>query len=129
MVTPNRYPEEIMQDVLTYGERESLTEYLTTYQRTKPEWDNFKSKLPDILLSKLKTILSDCRKNGFVNPHIQQGKIVWRQIMGNERSRGESDECTLCVNNMQSGTCKGYFISKPENGRLQRMFKKCWELV
>lgn len=113
-----------MGDYLNYEEKDKFEQILVTKQRSGAEWDNIRAKLPELFLDKLKNIIKECWENGFCNPRISQGKLVWSQIMGNERHVKYQEKCDLCRNSFQSGLCKGREAYSP-NG--QRKFKKCWE--
>ena len=77
------------------------------------------------MLEKFKKALKECRKNGFINPHISGEKLVWYRIMGNKRNKASDDPCTLCDNTEQSGMCRGGV--KP-NIKGEKVFKPCWEM-
>lgn len=68
--------------------------------------------------------MNECWENGFCNPRIRDGNLVWSQIKGHRRNMQYQEKCDLCTNNTQSGNCKGRFMS---NNNGHRDFKKCWE--
>ncbi|MFA5728512.1 MAG: hypothetical protein WC957_03720 [Candidatus Neomarinimicrobiota bacterium] len=122
--TPIRWPKEIIADYLDYQEQQAWIGFIQMKQKTNGEWEDIRKKMPPELLEKTARVLSDCRRNGFINPKVFNGKLYWYQIMGSERNRNHNCECDLCDRNMTSGTCMGKFI----NNRLgHRDFKKCWE--
>jgi hypothetical protein len=112
-------------DYLNFEEKDKYEQILISKQKTGADWDNIKSKLPESFLDKLKNIVKECWENGFCNPRVNQGKLVWSQVMGDSRNHKYQEKCDLCRNTFQSGQCKGHTIYSL-NG--QRNFKKCWEV-
>lgn len=105
-----------------YTEKESIINHISAYQKTHGEWDIYRKKIPDELLVKWGKILFECRKNGFINPHIYQDTLVWDQVMGSRRNYDNADKCSLCSNSLTRGTCEGKTIYK----KMQSMFVPCW---
>ena len=97
-VTPNRYPDEIISEYFGYEERERLIDVISNKQRTGNEWDVIRSKLPDNFLDKIKKLVKDCWENGFCNPRVREGKLIWSQIVGKERNNKYKEQCDLCRN-------------------------------
>ena len=116
MVKPNRTPEGIMFSILGSDEEE-MGRFLATYQKTSPEWDVFRKKIPDELLKKFQRVLTECKSEGYVNPHMSEGVIVWQQILTRERSKDSADPCTLCSRSFVAGDCRG---------RMRKNFQFCW---
>jgi hypothetical protein len=121
-VTPVRYPDEIISDILSYEDREMFIKSVITKQKTGAEWDNIRAKLPEPFLDKLKKVLKECWENGFCQPRVREGELIWSQIKGNVFKFPE--QCDLCRNSFIAGTCKGKIHY---NFKGQRNFKKCWE--
>lgn len=96
---------------------------ISTKQKSGAEWESIRAKLPEQFLFKVKKIINECWENGFCNPRIREGKLVWYQIMGNEFGRKYQEQCDLCRNTFSSGQCKGRLSIKNNN----KNFKKCWE--
>lgn len=71
--------------------------YLTTYQRQgdNRRWDEFRNKIPPPLLKLWGDLLNECRRNGFIAPRAEDGKIVWRQVTSND-TQNNGDLCTMC---------------------------------
>ena len=116
MVIPKRSPETIMFSILGSDEEE-MGRFLATYQKTAPEWDVFRKKIPDELLKKFQRVLTECKSEGYVNPHMSEGNIVWQQILTRERSKDAADPCTLCSRSFIAGDCRG---------RMRKNFQFCW---
>lgn len=125
-VTPQRYPNEIISDYFSFEERERLIDVISNKQRTGNEWDVIRAKLPENFLDKIKRMVKDCWENGFCNPRVREGKLIWSQITGRRGNDKHREQCDLCRNSFQAGTCKG---SAKVNFKGQRNFKKCWEGV
>jgi hypothetical protein len=88
-----------MRRIFKMGEYEAMVSYLLAYQRAGDmrRWDEFRHKIPDDLLTAWGTVLIECRRNGFVNPHVFNGEILWDQILDNgSGERRNADRCTLC---------------------------------
>ena len=120
MVIPKRSPETIMFSILGSDEQE-MTNFLSAYQKNQPEWDVFRKKIPQELLNKFKKVMEECHAEGYVNPKVQDGNIIWRQILTRVRNKDYADQCTLCPNSLAAGTCKGRM--RHTN---QRLFVPCW---
>ena len=118
MVIPKRSPETIMFSILGSDEDE-MGRFLATYQKTHPEWDVFRKKIPDELLRKFQRVLQECKAEGYVNPHMHEEKIVWQQILTRERHKNASDQCTLCPRSLAAGDCRG---------RMRKNFQFCWSV-
>ena len=116
MVVPKRSPDTIMFSILGSDEEE-MGRFLATYQKTHPEWDVFRKKIPDELLRKFQRVLQECKAEGYVNPHMHEEKIVWQQILTRERHKNASDQCTLCPRSLAAGDCRG---------RMRKNFQFCW---
>jgi len=111
-----------------------MVSYLLAYQRggDMRRWDEFRHKIPDDLLASWGTVLIECRRNGFVNPHVFNGEIVWDQILDNgSGERRNADYCTLCERDckrrelIDSGETKRLRILNP--GYHEK--PPCWEKV
>ena len=123
-VQPVKSPDEIISDIFTYEDREMFIKAIISKQKTGAEWENIRAKLPEQFLDKLKKVMQECWENGFCRPQIRNGELVWSQIKGDERKMNHPEQCDLCRNSFQSGTCKGRIHY---NFKGQRNFKKCWE--
>ena len=120
LVIPAMMPPDIVKTIFTPEEYDSITEFLEIYGKKKPEWDQFRAKIPEILLHKFRQWLSKCRENGFIGPYVENGEIHWHQIVSFNRKY--ADRCTLCHRMIIDHTCHGRMIEK--NG--QRNFMVCW---
>ena len=124
LTIPLQKPDEIITKYFTKMEKEALVKYLSSYQKTRPDWDQFRNTMPDELLDKWTKILKECRENGFVSPRVDKWEIVWSQILGFKRNYKCVDKCSLCSSSQRAGDCKGTTKYKLD----QRMFQPCWEV-
>jgi len=124
MVNPRRTPENIIRSIfVNESDYNDFVKHLGTCQKTHAEWDHYRQKIPDDLLAKFKMLLEACRENGFIGPRIIDGKMVFSQVLSKKRNRKESDQCTMCPNNIVSKTCKGRMFY---NSKFQKIFEPCW---
>ena len=119
LVTPEIMPLALAKTIFQPDEYDSITEFLEIYGKKRPEWDQFRAKIPEILLHKFRQWLSKCRENGFIGPYVENGEIHWHQIVSFNRKY--ADRCTLCHRMIIDHTCHGRMIEK--NG--QRNFMVC----
>lgn len=124
MVIPIQYPDDIIRSVFSVLELETFTDYLEKYLKKRPEWDEYRSKIPEELLLKWARVLKACKSNGFLFRDIREDKMRWWQIRTDARTVKSVDKCTLCSNDFISGTCKG--LLKLINS--QRTFISCWQM-
>jgi len=113
-------PEEIIRSVMMNLDYEAIYEFLEKYRKKRPEWDDYRSKIPEPLLEKWGLVLKACRENGFIYPITRDGKILFSQIQTHDRIN--VDNCTLCTNSIIAGTCKGRI--KYIEGK--KTFVFCW---
>ena len=87
------FQESDLRDSADY---QSIVALLTTYQRQgdNRRWDEFRHKIPVDLLKLWGDVLIECRRNGFIGPRVENGEIVWMQVIGNDVRNG--DLCTMC---------------------------------
>jgi hypothetical protein len=122
MVVTDRQPDDIVGEFINFSEKETLVKFLSAYQKTKPDWDTYRHKIPDTLLDKFLKALQECRKHGFIAPKVVGGELFWKRIMGFPRNYKNSDQCSMCSKSQRAGDCRGRAIYKNQ----QRMFKPCW---
>lgn len=103
VIIPEELPGTTMRRILhenileLSADYQSIIGYLTTYQRQgeNRRWDEFRNKIPPPLLKLWGDTLIECRRNGFVGPRAENGKILWRQAVStNDIQNG--DLCTMC---------------------------------
>jgi hypothetical protein len=75
----------------------SMVLHLEAYQKMgdNRNWSEYKNRIPDKLLEKWMMILTDCRRNGFIGPVMEYGRMVWQQVV----TKGEpmtGNLCTMC---------------------------------
>ena len=103
LIKPEELPGTTMRRILMESQLDdsadyqSIIGYLTTYQRQgeNRRWDDFRNKIPPPLLKLWGDLVIECRRNGFVAPRVQDGKLVWRQVTSNDDQKN-GDLCTMC---------------------------------
>lgn len=97
LVVPEELPETTMRRIFKEGEYEAIFSYLMAYQRAGDmrRWDDFRNKIPPDLLKLWGDVLIECRRNGFIGPRVENGEIVWMQVIGTTDVRN-GDLCTMC---------------------------------
>lgn len=111
-----------MAENLDFFDLKSWKELLVQRQKGE-DWGKIREKVPEALLNKLCLVMTESRENGFVNPHVREGEVVWHQMTGDEFGRNHSCKCDLCETDFSSGKCKG----KPfRNIKGMKEFKPCW---
>lgn len=121
-VIPKQTPDNIITSLMDFSERDMITKYIATYQKTRPDWDTFRNKIPEKLLLKWQKVLISCRLNGFISPRVENENLIWQQILGFPRNYENIDQCTLCARSQRAGDCHG----RKEYKNSQLMFKTCW---
>jgi hypothetical protein len=120
MVKTERIPEDILNENTNFIDREAIVKFLSDYQKSRPDWEIFRRKIPEGLLLKWEIVLRECRKIGYVAPKIKNGELVFKQIL--TRTPKNIDDCSLCSKSITAGTCLSRGIIKKQ----QLMFKPCW---
>ena len=95
LVSPKKYPSQIIDERLDFYEKENIIEHLEKYKTSSGEWDAYRKKIPSPLLEKFALVLRECRENGFIAPRVKNGEIKWQQVMGAKRSFQNADKCSL----------------------------------
>jgi hypothetical protein len=121
IVTPRKFPKQIIREVLDDDERKIMLDHLAVYQRRGDvrQWDEYRQKISVVLLEKWSQVLRKCRENGFVNPVASGDNIFWGQIIGD---RTFADKCTLCQCNTGNGSCQG----RIDYSNNKKDFVPCW---
>lgn len=122
MVATDRVPDDIVGEIMNFADKEVLIKLLGNYQKSKPDWDNYRHKLPEVLLGKFTKVLQECRRFGFIAPKVQGEELVWKRILGFKRNQENADQCSMCHRSQRAGDCKGRAVNKSG----QMMFKPCW---
>ena len=104
------------------GEYEAMVSYLLAYQRGGDlrRWDEFRHKIPDDLLTAWGTVLIECRRNGFIGPRVENGEIVWMQVIGTTDVRN-GDLCTMC-----DRACRRREMTDTGASKQMRLLNKGW---
>jgi hypothetical protein len=86
-----------VNELSTSLDYETIVTHLTQYQKQgeNRRWEEYRVKIPPPVLKIWGEILTDCRRNGFINPHVWDGKIMWNQIIATGPAE-TTDLCTLC---------------------------------
>jgi hypothetical protein len=117
-------PEQILNQFLSYTDKDDMIKFLSSWQKSQAEWDVFRKKIPDELLEKWGTALRKCRENGFINPHIDGNKITWQRIL--VRNTKHCDKCFLCDRNFTGGDCRGRILHRAVDDKSSARFSVCW---
>lgn len=123
LVKTDRKPDDIVNDFMNFTDKEAIIKFLSQYQKTRPDWESFRHKIPDALLDKFAKVLRECRKNGYMRPKVENEQLVWLRVMGFKRNYKNADECSLCDRSQVAGNCRGKVVFKNHH----RMFQPCWE--
>ena len=115
----------IMMRLFNTMNYENLTDYqaivkhLDAFGRANVGWDSYSKNVDVELLNLLKSMLTECARQGFIAPHVDGGSIKWRQIMTHGRSL--TDYCTLCRR-----PCTINFFTRDDEGRYLPT-RRCYE--
>ena len=100
LITPEEFPAQTMCRIFKCGNLEDSLDYdvmkghLLSYYKHGQKWEDYRVKIAPPLLEIWKCVMIECRRNGFVNPHIRDREIVFDQVV----SSGPRDStlCTMC---------------------------------
>jgi hypothetical protein len=59
------------------------------------KWEEYRVKVLPEILATWATIMVECRRSGFVNPHIRDDGIVFNQVTATGYCE-DTDLCTMC---------------------------------
>jgi len=127
LIRTEKTPDDIIFGYFDNADLEAMTKFLSDRQKSEAEWETFRRKIPDDLLSKWRQILNECWRNGFCGPSVRNNQIVWKQIKALPDKSDAIDECSLCTNTFKAGTCRGRGKLKMQSGEFKNFFKPCWE--
>jgi hypothetical protein len=136
VIIPEEMPQQTMRRIFqtpvlrNSADYQSIVALLTTYQRQSDNrhWDDFRNKIPPDLLKLWGDVMVECRRNGFIGPRVENGEIVWMQVIGTTAIRN-GDLCTMCDRAcrrremIDTGATKQMRILNPG----WREPKPCWE--
>jgi hypothetical protein len=99
---PEEFPAATMRRIFRVDSLEESEDYkaiknhLYQFRRhgESARWDEYRMKISSELLEIWATVLVDCRRNGFIAPHVEKGVIVFDQVMGSGADK--TDLCTMC---------------------------------
>jgi len=94
-------------------------------------WDVFRLGLKEQVLKLWGEILIECRRNGFIAPHVKDGWLRFRQVISTD-STGNADLCTMCERPCErrevidSGEAKRLKLAYPDRYREK---PPCWAVA
>ena len=139
LIKPQETPEQVLTRAFKDKNYEKTTDYegiikhLVAYQKggNHRNWGDYAEKIPQEMRDKLASIISECARNGFIYPHVYDGKLLWMRI---ETHREITDDlCTLCRrdcvirSDIDTGVEKLRRQTKIKNKMKYEEPKKCWE--
>jgi len=97
LIASNKRIEDIIKRDDLEGIKNALKGYAAV--REKMGWDDYAAKLSDGLRTMLTKVFSECRRQGFLNPHVVNDKLVFNRIVYNKsiQDKKSLDRCTLCA--------------------------------
>lgn len=130
VIMPESFPNQTMCRILKVSNVEdsphhrAIVGMLDAYEKAGDfrKWDEFRKSFTEALLEVWGLIMVECRRNGFINPHVRKGKIVFNQVYpawGNPID-DQTDLCTMCGREcerrtmLESGEVKRRKAFKPE---------------
>jgi hypothetical protein len=102
-IKPEEFPNQTMRRIFKCSSLEMSLDYdvmkghLLSYYKhgDSRKWEDYRVKIAPPLLEIWKAAMIECRRNGFINPHIRGGEIVFDQVTSTS-SYGSADLCTMC---------------------------------
>jgi len=102
LIKPQEHPTETMRRIFQIGNLDESEDYkliknhlyLVGRQGNHGRWDEYRTKIPQELLDTWVRVMTECRRNGFINPHVEHGVIVFDQVLAS--GMDNADLCTLC---------------------------------
>lgn len=110
-----------------------IRDFLLKYQKLRDDrsWDEFRKKIkPETILGPWEQIITECARNGFVNPWVTfNGKIVWHQVTTNGDYH-TLDLCTMCERpcGRREDIDTGKEKWKRQHYRNYQEPKACWQM-
>jgi hypothetical protein len=103
VILPEEMPRSTMFRILKVttlddsGEYKIIMGHLKTYQKKAAfqSWEEYRKSIPEDMAETMKEIFIECRRNGFVNPHVRNDQIIFDQVIA-QGSCGDTDPCTMC---------------------------------
>jgi hypothetical protein len=118
---------EVLPKAIIGSNYNTIYQVLENYQKSAiPNWDTFAKTIGVKTRETMSKVLAECRRNGFFNPSIREGKICFQQLVeGIKPSPINYDLCSLCERNCSRKNDDGVF----KKGFKGDEVKKCWEEV
>lgn len=77
LIVPQRTPDEIMG-----ADHDSVKKHLIGHKKSRLEWREYREKHVNADMQEiLAEIFTECRVNGFVNPHVVHDRVVFDQMV------------------------------------------------
>lgn len=103
VIAPQEFPTQTMcrifrcQSLVDSLDYDVMRGHLQAYAKHGDgrKWDEYRMKIPPALLETWTTVMIECRRNGFINPHVWEGKIVFDQVIATGYCE-DTDPCTMC---------------------------------
>ena len=77
LIAPQRTPDEIRG-----ADHDSVKKHLIGHKKSRLEWREYREKHVNADMQEiLAEILTECRVNGFVNPHVVHDRVVFDQMV------------------------------------------------
>ncbi len=108
-----------------------MMKHLEQYQKQGDgrKWEEYRQKIAPDLLEIWGTVMVECRRNGFVNPRVRYGEIVFSQIISTGYCE-DTDLCTLCerVCHRREMIDSGDLKRQKLINRQYQELEPCWEV-
>jgi hypothetical protein len=111
MVPATRHWADIVGD-----DYDTLKGVLVGYRKVRETmgWDQYAARLNDDIKATMAAILAECRRNGFVNPHLRDGRLVFDYVCYHPGIKGKTqDQCTLCERECGRRDSNGILVGSP----------------
>ena len=95
---------------------ETLKSVLLGYKKNRETigWDHYANKMNEDIRNTISAILAECRRQGFLNPRVQNDQIVFDYVCYNPDAKGKTlDQCTLCERECNLRDNTGVLIGIP----------------
>lgn len=128
LIVPERHPREIMAQCFNSDQIGAITDLLKKFRKSHQNWDEWrKINWTETLADKWSACLLEIRKNGYINPEISNGKIVFSQVLRTGSEPG--NKCSVCPNRLDKGECLGRRAEMADKAMTIKRgdFVPCWK--
>jgi hypothetical protein len=111
VVVSRKRPDQIVGDF-----HDELVKILGGYRKVRESlgWDEYSKRLGMETRDTMADVLKECRKNGYVNPHVYNGKLYWDFVAYHpDDKRKTQNQCCLCEFDCSRKDWKGVLIKEP----------------